>query len=552
MWLNYNKLKITLLVIITLLAFYMRLVDINRVPAGFTWDEAALGYNAYSILNTGRDEYGDFLPFIFKSFGDYKPGVYIYLAVPFIALFGLTELATRLPSIILGSLMPILVFLISRKLLSGKKDLVGLVAAFFVAFSPWFINFSRGAWETNISFFENLLALYFLIKSLENRKFLAISAILLCSSIFTYQSAKLFCVFLFSGFLFIFNKKFFTKKSYVTYFSIVLISITVLISIAEPITRSRLVVLSQYSYKRSAEEVNGIVKQDYLIPSSFEFSFFHSENLSFIKTVGSRYLNYYNPKFLFVSGPSDGRQGALNYGMMQLFELPFLLIGLFFLIRNNLLDKKVILLWLLIAPIPAALSRDVSNTVRALPLAFALEYISALGLFEFFRLIQHRKMVLIPAFAVISLGFLFSLGFFVDRYFIHNPIHSSKDWLYGHKEAISYIQDNGYKYKDIYFTTKFNEPYIFYLFYTKYDPAKYQKQAKLINNRGIDVGEVPKIDNIHFNALYWPHDRSQEGNLYIGTWLEIPDTDIDPKESKLVKTIKFLDDTIAFKFVETH
>ena len=74
------------------------------------WDEAALGYNAYSISQTLRDEYGQFMPLIFKSFGDYKPGLYVYLAVPFVTIFGLNEISVRLPSIILGALSPILLF----------------------------------------------------------------------------------------------------------------------------------------------------------------------------------------------------------------------------------------------------------------------------------------------------------------------------------------------------------------------------------------------------------------------------------------------------------
>ena len=74
-----------LLILITLLSFLLRVVNINFPP--LLWDEAALGYNAYSIIKTGMDEFGKFLPLIFKSFGDYKPGLYVYLAIPFVKLF---------------------------------------------------------------------------------------------------------------------------------------------------------------------------------------------------------------------------------------------------------------------------------------------------------------------------------------------------------------------------------------------------------------------------------------------------------------------------------
>ena len=107
------------LLIITICAFLLRIVNYQYPP--LLWDEASIGYNAYSLLQTGRDEYGKIFPLIFKSFGDYKPGVYIYLTIPFIAIFGLTELSVRLPSIILGSLLPILLYLLITTLNPKSK-----------------------------------------------------------------------------------------------------------------------------------------------------------------------------------------------------------------------------------------------------------------------------------------------------------------------------------------------------------------------------------------------------------------------------------------------
>src|SRR3990170_6052123 len=90
------------IILIVLIAAVLRLWKLDNIPPHLTPDEAALGYNAYSILKTGKDEYGEFLPIIFKSFGDYKPGLYVYLTVPFVAFFGLNEYTVRLPSAIFG------------------------------------------------------------------------------------------------------------------------------------------------------------------------------------------------------------------------------------------------------------------------------------------------------------------------------------------------------------------------------------------------------------------------------------------------------------------
>src|SRR3990167_9544121 len=169
--------RILLLAAIFLLALALRTVNLGDHPPGLTWDEAGLGYNAYSILKTGRDEHGVFMPLIFKSFGDYKPGIYVYLTVPSIAVFGLTEFAVRFPSALFGALAVIGIYLFTNLLFPGKK--IGYLAALFLAVMPWHLHFSRGGWEVNVFATLLLFAAYFLLLSLSTL------------TIFTYQAAKL-------------------------------------------------------------------------------------------------------------------------------------------------------------------------------------------------------------------------------------------------------------------------------------------------------------------------------------------------------------------------
>lgn len=51
-----NILFVTLIVA---LAGVLRLYDLGRTPSGLTADEASAGYNALSLLHTGRDRLGD-------------------------------------------------------------------------------------------------------------------------------------------------------------------------------------------------------------------------------------------------------------------------------------------------------------------------------------------------------------------------------------------------------------------------------------------------------------------------------------------------------------
>src|SRR3989344_741922 len=105
-----------LLGLILSLALFLRLWMLGSLPPSLSWDEVSTGYNAYSILQTGKDEWGFKYPISFRAYGDYKLPGYIYLDVPFVAMFGLNEWGVRLPSAILGVGLVVVVFLILRKL----------------------------------------------------------------------------------------------------------------------------------------------------------------------------------------------------------------------------------------------------------------------------------------------------------------------------------------------------------------------------------------------------------------------------------------------------
>src|SRR3989304_6986104 len=85
-------LKNKYLVLIFLLTVLLRFVYLTYAPPSLNWDEVSQGYNAYSILKTGRDEWGRLLPLAnFRAYGDYPVALNLYLTIPFIAIFGLSE-----------------------------------------------------------------------------------------------------------------------------------------------------------------------------------------------------------------------------------------------------------------------------------------------------------------------------------------------------------------------------------------------------------------------------------------------------------------------------
>ena len=159
-----NKRVLILLGIICLVGLFLRTYRLADLPNGLTWDEAALGYNAYSLLQTGKDEHGTAWPLVFKSFGDYKPGAYVYWSLPFIAALDLNSFSTRLPSAIAGVAAIVGLFLLAGQVYQSNR--IALLSAFVLAVSPWHIFYSRGAWEVNLFVTLLLFSLYFIMRFL--------------------------------------------------------------------------------------------------------------------------------------------------------------------------------------------------------------------------------------------------------------------------------------------------------------------------------------------------------------------------------------------------
>jgi 4-amino-4-deoxy-L-arabinose transferase-like glycosyltransferase len=183
------KYKILLASIITL-CFTLRFWRVGSIPNGFYSDEAAFGYNAYSILKTGKDEYGAFLPVSLKSFGDYKASLYAYYLVPFVAVGGLNETSIRLGSVVLGVAIVILSYSVSYEILKRRR--ISLLTSFALSISPLMIQFQRMQHENNLSFFLMLLGIYFFLRSLHKPILLFSSVFVFSLSIYSYHDTKTF------------------------------------------------------------------------------------------------------------------------------------------------------------------------------------------------------------------------------------------------------------------------------------------------------------------------------------------------------------------------
>src|SRR3989344_4077756 len=181
--------KFVLLIAIITLGFITRFYLLGKAPAGLYLDEAAQGYNAYSILKTGKDEFGKSFPIVFRSFADFKTPVYIYLIAPLIPIFGLSPFTVRFPSFFFSTLtIPLLYFLI-RKL--SAPPAVAIICALMLAISPWHILFGRADFEANIALFFLLLAIYAFYSALRKPFLLILAAIFFVIAFSAYHAERI-------------------------------------------------------------------------------------------------------------------------------------------------------------------------------------------------------------------------------------------------------------------------------------------------------------------------------------------------------------------------
>lgn len=565
-----NKFKRYVLFLILVIASLLRILNLSTNPPHLSPDEASLGYNAYSILKTGRDEYGTFMPIIFKSFGDYKPGLYIYTTVPFVAVLGLNEWSVRLPSAVSGIVAVLFLYLIVKKLVTNTaipyKDEIPLVASFFLAVAPWHVYFSRGAWEINLALTLTLAGIYFLFTSFERPFFILMSSLFFSLTFLTYQGAKLATVIVILSIVISYFSE--VRSLIVKNMRLTFISGLVAFLIASPILLSlvngqagRLTVMSIFSYPRSESYIQTILKEGNENFNSLSYYMFHSETVNFVRSILGRWLNHYSGRFLFFEGDwVTPKQSTPYHGVFTLFDMLFFIPGIFVLlyyIRNSAV--KFAGIWFLLAPLPAALSKDEVHAVRAYNLVIPIVIIITLGCIFFITLIQSIKKPFLRylGYILVAVAYSFSYLYFIDLYFVHNPYNNAKNWDYGQKQVVEAIRPIYKNYPLIKVQQSFSQPYIYFLFYgleggKPYDPASYQKQAILVpGDYKNDVGNVLQIDTIFFLPINWPQNREERGVLFVGDEIRIPPYDSEnPELFDIKKDIAFPNGERAFRVVE--
>ncbi len=471
--------KLALLAIL-LLAAVLRVYRLGDLPAGLYCDEAALGYDAYSIVKTGRDENGVRWPLFFWSFGvSYKNPVYIYAATVPIAALGLDELSLRLTSAAFGVATVAAVFFLCRALFSSG---VGLLAALVLAVCPWHMQFSRIAFEL-ISFpFLFTIGVTLLVRFTQGRRTLPAAFLFFGLCPYAYAIANLFVPLFLAGFAVLYADRLWR------HWRQTLLALVVIAAAVTPMLRFDL------AHRDQAGQ------------------YFH--NTTFIEPGMSwgavaqqferNYVQFFSHRFLFEDGDEILRHAVRGHGELYPAFLPLLLLGGAVALFRRDRGAKLILWWLALYPVGASLMTEIPTASRGFIGVVPFCVLVALGaggvLWALARVLRYRPLVLAAQAAALAAGAYVlapQVWHYLDLYFNQYARYSAPypdGFQYGYRDMIHYMEEQRPKYAHLMLTaTDVNQPYIFALFYRPVDPATYHRTHD-IGYEVLDPAEIARYD----------------------------------------------------------
>ena len=468
------------LIAILILAAFLRLWKLGSVPPSASMDEASVGWNAYSVLKTGVDEYGEFPLISQRGYDDWRRSTYLFLTIPFIAFFDLQVISIRLPAVILSLFTIWATYHIVLRLFS--KDRIAILSALLLAISPWHIYISRLGHESNayLSFF-----VFGVLFFLESRWFVAI--VFFTLSMMSYYAGQVLVPLFGLGLLIIYRDSF--KKFVVP----IMVSVPFLVPIFWTIFSPSAMVRFQGT-------------------SAFDFT---QKKITNGKILMNNYLSHFRPTWLFPNSGSESFK-VPNLGLLYVWELPFIVIGIISLLRRRDVDhraKKLIFLWFFLAPLPASIATQAPHAMRSYASVVPWQIITALGLYW---TVSNLK---IPSFIIALTLLLVSLRLFYPNYFIVFPREQSDSFHFALSKALPNIFSREQGVNKIVFSNKDNlyQSYMLYLYYRHFDPFTYQRMG---GTKSGGFAETHAIGKYEFRPINW---SNEEPGLYVGNVSEFPD-----------------------------
>lgn len=538
-----RKITSFIFILILLLAIFFRFYKLFSVPSHPTLDEVSIGYNAFSILQTGKDEFGNRFPILLRAYDDYRPALYMYLVIPFVSLTGLSVESVRLPSVILSALSVIAIYFLAKEFLPKNfksRNIGALFVMFLCAVSPWSVYISRLGHEANAGSAFFIFGLLFFMRFVQGSKFLTyknfqlpLSSIFFALSFSSYQSEKIF-IPLFVFLLFILYRKLLMKEIKVFFLSLLLgifISLPVFASSFAP---DALIRFSGTNVFTSEHPVLNESTRRIQFNNGNEDVFqkiFDNRRVGVVLVFMQGLLSHFNPVWLLANVGGENFK-APDFGLLSFPEAVLIFFGFIYLIKTNAVSGKikiVFLGWLLFSILPAAITTDYPHAMRSMTVLFLPQIIAGFGLLFLLQQVKNRNLLLLCVIFIFGINTLW----FFHSYFTNFKIEQSYRFQHGVKDALHYARSHEDKFDQIVISNKgvLRASYMYYLFFNKIDAKYYQLSGQNENGR---------FDTDRKLGKYFFTDPSQ--TEIKGSPLFIIPAGSQPKDNfKIFEDIKYLD-----------
>jgi hypothetical protein len=516
--------KLIILLVIVFIAGFFRLYRLDQIPPSASLDEVTIGWNAYSITKTGADEYGSRLPLLLRAYDDWRPALYVYTVIPFISIFGLTAFAVRLPSVLMSLVLVFISFYIGRDAYvliwnkqKGRSDIAGYLTATLVAISPWQIYLSRLGHEANLGLLFTAFGTYFLLKNLNTKLFSAIllSGICYVLSMYSYQSQKLIIpvILIFSGLIYAKHWFIYGKKLLVAIILIVILMIPLIMTTFSKNGLVRLSGTSAFSLDQPIYQHARIQYLEAIQNRNLIGKIYYSPKMTGLKIIFSNYLSHFNPLWLFAGRDYEFHKVPFM-GLLYFWEFPFILIGLFMLLKLvRVKPVQLILVIFLTSPLAASITTQAPHAMRSYTFIPLIQLITAFGLMGILPYLK-TNYVRIGVSSLFFLLVVVGIRQLWNGYYVVFPVLQSKSFQFSLAKSIVYVNSNSFRYDRIIFSNSDNlyQSYMFYLFFSKYDPELYQKYGGTGSG---GFAETHKFGKFEFRPIDMEKEKPGKNILYV-------------------------------------
>lgn len=541
---NYKILLILLLIV--LVGGFLRFYLLDKYPVQLNHDEISQLYDTASIVQTGKDIYGNFLPLAFPSTGEYKIGHYIYITVLPYLIFGMQEVTIRIPAAFFGTLIIPAVFLFVSQLTKNWK--LASVSSAAIAITPSEIFYSRKSFENVIGVFFVFLGLFFLIRELEGNKGkfgLYLTALFLALPMYIYTSHTIVVPLTIIAFAVLYWKKILSLyKRFLIMFIVWIVFLLplVYITLNDPGIRFRAATVSVLQDVNLDNQLQSIDKSSAILSELYKFKVILEYSLI-------KYFKQFDPARIFGNGLDFTNQGMIGMGPLMLSQLPFFLLGIIYILRSSFFvnNGKFLLILLFLAMLPSGFTFEEYSPHRSVWAFSIMSIISSFGIYWFLQFIQKdvSRLLRIGTICILISVLVINLTYFINMYIVNYPFEKSQNMHYPYKEIALFAWSEYSKFDRIIVDPIYGQSapvkavaaHYYLAYYGDYPPSKFQKDLKIEKS-------AVSFEKFSIREIDWSKDQFLKNTLIIASPWSLPQ-DIKDKQ-EIIRSFDFYDGQPAF------